>query len=230
MQQTILIVDDEKDILELLKYNLEKEGYRIATATNGKKALEATAKKIDLVLLDVMMPEMDGLEVCRKLRSNPSTADIPVVFLTARDSDVDEVVGLELGADDYIKKPIKVRTLIARIKRTLKRSIQGRVNADAGAISIGGLEVLPENYIVRVDGREIPFPRKEFQVLLFLVQHPDRIVKRETLLNEIWGHGVYVIDRTVDVHIRKIREKLGKHAQLIDTVKGVGYRFKKNLA
>ena len=230
MQQTILIVDDEEDILELLKYNLEKEGYRTLTATNGKKAIEATKKKVDLVLLDVMMPEMDGLEVCKTLRSNAETSDIPVVFLTARDSEVDEVVGLELGADDYITKPVKVRTLIARIKRILRRRAPKTEKISVGSIVVGELEILPENYIVRIAGREVPFPKKEFQVLLFLVQHPDRIVKRETLLNEIWGRDVYVIDRTIDVHIRKIREKLGKHAQLIDTVKGVGYRFKKDLA
>ena len=230
MQETILIVDDEEDILELLKYNLEKEGYRTLTATNGKKALAATKKKVDLVILDVMMPEMDGLEVCRILRNNAETSDVPVVFLTARDSEVDEVVGLELGADDYIKKPVKVRTLIARIKRILRRRAPGSARMSLSSIVVGELEILPENYIVRIAGREVPFPRKEFQVLLFLVQHPDRIVKRETLLNEIWGHGVYVIDRTVDVHIRKIREKLGKHAQLIDTVKGVGYRLKRDLA
>jgi len=229
MQQTILVVDDEEDILELLKYNLEKEGYRALTARNGKKAIEVAQKNVDLIILDVMMPEMDGLEVCKTLRSNAETEDIPVVFLTARDSEVDEVVGLELGADDYITKPVRVRTLIARIKRILRRRTHEAEKPSGGSIFIGEIEILPENYIVRIAGREIPFPRKEFQVLLFLVRHPDRVVKRETLLNEIWGRDVYVIDRTVDVHIRKIREKLGKHAQLIDTVKGVGYRFKKDL-
>ena len=229
MQQTILIADDEQDILELLKYNLEKEGYHTLTASNGRKAIEAARKGVDLVLLDVMMPEMDGLEVCKILRSRAETAEIPIVFLTARDSEVDEVVGLELGADDYITKPVRVRTLIARIKRTLRRRAPDAERQSAESIIVGELEILPQNYIVRISGREVPFPRKEFQVLLFLVRHPDRVVKRETLLNEIWGTDVYVIDRTVDVHIRKIREKLGKHAELIDTVKGVGYRFKKEL-
>lgn len=230
MQQTILVVDDEEDILELLKYNLEKEGYSILAARNGKKALEMVRKNIDLVILDIMMPELDGLDVCREIRKNPGTSHLPVVFLTAKDSEVDEVVGLELGAEDYITKPVKVRTLLARVRRILRSTTtrSGREPTSA-TISIGDIQIFPESYVVRIGAREIPFPRKEFEVLLFLARHPDRVVRRETLLNEIWGSDVYVIDRTIDVHIRKIREKLGDRAQLIDTVKGVGYRLKKDL-
>jgi two-component system alkaline phosphatase synthesis response regulator PhoP len=227
MTPTVLLVDDEKDILELLKYNLRKEGMHAITASNGKEAMSLMSSKPDLVVLDVMMPEMDGWDVCKAIRKNPDTAAIPIIFLTAKDDEIDEVVGLELGADDYITKPVKVRTFIARVKKVLQRkSVQP---AETGTIQIGELEVMPENYRVRVAGKDIPLPRKEFEVLLFLVRHPDRVIKRETLLNEIWGQDVYVVDRTIDVHIRKIREKLGKLAHLIETVKGVGYRFKKEL-
>lgn len=228
MPATILIVDDEKDILELLKYNLEKEGYKVLTAHNGKEALAVANQIPNLIVLDVMMPEIDGWEVCKTLRSKPETADIPIIFLTARDSDIDEVVGLELGAEDYITKPVKVRTFLARIKRTLKSSKSGKTST-TGVIKVGELEIYPENYIVKFKGKEISLPKKEFEVLLFLVRHPDRVIKRETLLNEIWGRDVYVVDRTVDVHIRKIREKLGDFATYIETVKGVGYRFKKDV-
>jgi len=230
MSLTVLLVDDEKDILELLKYNLQKEGLQTLTASNGKEALILAAKKPNLVVLDIMMPEMDGWEVCKALRQNPATAQIPIIFLTAKDDEIDEVVGLELGADDYITKPVKVRTFLARVKRVL-RSASGEEGArdPSGSIKIGDLEVLPENYIVRIHGKELSLPRKEFEVLLFLIRHPDRVIKRETLLNEIWGRDVYVIDRTIDVHIRKIREKLGDQAFRIETVKGVGYRFKKEL-
>ena len=229
MPATILIVDDEKDILELLKYNLEKEGYKVLTASNGTEALSAAHQHPQLIVLDVMMPEMDGWEVCKTLRNKLETADIPVIFLTAKDSDIDEVVGLELGADDYITKPVKVRTFLARVKRTLRGSQSISKNSSSGVIRIGELEIFPENYIVKFQGMEISVPKKEFEVLLFLVRHPDRVIKRETLLNEIWGRDVYVVDRTVDVHIRKIREKLGDFASYIETVKGVGYRFKKDM-
>ncbi|HEX9614382.1 MAG TPA: response regulator transcription factor [Bacteroidota bacterium] len=230
MNSTVLLVDDEKDILELLKYNLQKEGFRTLTASNGKEALALASRKPDLVVLDVMMPQMDGWEVCKSLRQNPVTARIPIIFLTAKDDEIDEVVGLELGADDYITKPVRIRTFLARVKRVLRSTSAKETQTDPSAtIRIGDLEVLPENYIVRLKDKDVPFPRKEFEVLLFLVRHPDRVIKRETLLNEIWGRDVYVVDRTIDVHIRKIREKLGGMAHLVETVKGVGYRFKKEL-
>ena len=228
MPPTVLVVDDEKDILELLKYNLQKEGYTVLTARNGTEALAKAGTGVDLVVLDVMMPEMDGWEVCRALRREQSTATIPVVFLTAKDSEVDEVVGLELGADDYITKPVRVRTFLARIKRALRGTRQDGTRDIPSILRIGGLEIHPENYVVRVGGRETTLPKKEFEVLLFLARHPDRVVTREVLLNEVWGRDVYVVDRTVDVHIRKIREKLGALANMIETVKGVGYRFRRD--
>jgi two-component system alkaline phosphatase synthesis response regulator PhoP len=226
---TILVVDDEKDILELLKYNLEKEGYKVLTARNGKEALNLVTHHPHLVVLDIMMPEMDGWEVCKAIRRDPKTASLPVIFLTARDSEVDEVVGLELGADDYVTKPVKVRTLIARIKKILRNQHGSSESTSHDVLTIGDLEIHADNYVVKIKDTEVALPKKEFEVLLFLARHPDRVIKRETLLNEIWGEDVYVVDRTVDVHIRKIREKLEGYAAHIETVKGVGYRFKKEL-
>lgn len=228
MHSKILVVDDEKDILELLKYNLEKEGFTVLTATNGRQALKLLTQNLTLMILDVMMPEMDGWEVCKAVRKDPKYSSLPVIFLTARDTEVDEVVGLELGADDYITKPVKVRTLIARVKKVLRGKENHAQAQTPGSVKIGEMEIFTENYIVKIGQKEISLPKKEFEVLLFLARHPNRVIKRETLLNEIWGHDVYVIDRTVDVHIRKIREKLGGFADNIETVKGVGYRFKKD--
>lgn len=227
MPSTILVVDDEKDILELLQYNLEKEGYSVLTANNGTSALKLVSRKPDLVVLDVMMPEIDGWEVCRSIRKNPSTAMIPIILLTAKDSEIDEVVGLELGADDYIKKPVKLRTFIARVKRALRVPTAIGKGEGSDILQFGDLEIHLSNYVVRIRTQEVHFPKKEFEVLVFMVRHPERVITRETLLNQVWGQDVYVVDRTVDVHIRKIREKLGSYAHLIETVKGVGYRFKR---
>ncbi len=228
MSSTILVVDDEADILELLKYNLEKDGYRVLTARDGKEALKCVKQLPDLVVLDIMMPEPDGWEVCKAIRKNPTTSKTPIVFLTARDSEIDEVVGLELGAVDYITKPVRVRTFLARVKRALKLREEGEEQDGSEVLKIGELEIQMNNYVVTIGKREIHLPKKEFEVLLFLARHPERVVSRQTLLNEIWGHDVYVVDRTIDVHVRKIREKLGQHAQHIVTVKGVGYRFRKD--
>ena len=229
MVSTILVVDDEKDILELLKYNLEKEGYKVLTAHNGKEALRVVKHHPDLVVLDIMMPELDGWEVCKAIRKDSSISDIPIIFLTARDSEVDEVVGLELGANDYVVKPVKVRTFLARVKRTLKHHEGDRATSVSDILRIGDLEIQIENYVIRIRNKEIHLPKKEFEVLLFLARHPDRVLSRQTLLDEIWGHDVYVVDRTIDVHVRKIREKLGSLADHVETVKGVGYRFRMEL-
>ena len=225
--RTILVVDDEKDIVDLLRYNLSKEGYSVLTAVDGKQALEQAQRDPDVILLDVMMPGYDGWDVMKRLKRNEHTARIPVIFLTAKGSEVDEVVGLELGAEDYIVKPIRIATLIARIKAVLrKKEDVAEAGLETTAIRIGAIEILPTKHIVRVSGKEIFFPRKEFQILLFLASHRENVVNRETLLNAIWGSEVYVVDRSVDVHIRKIREKLGKHAEYIETIKGVGYRMR----
>ncbi len=228
MAKTILVVDDEKDIVDLLKYNLEKEGFAVLTAPNGKKALEQAAKKPDLILLDVMMPEMNGYDVVKELKKNKKTESIPVVFLTAKGSETDEIVGLELGADDYIVKPISVGKILARLRTIFRRQEQ---EARSGSqpldlIRLEELEINVSNYSVKIAGKGVAFPRKEFETLVYLARNRGRVITRESLLNAVWGQNVFVVDRTIDVHIRKIREKLGKYADYIETVKGVGYRFK----
>ncbi|MEW6510718.1 MAG: response regulator transcription factor [Bacteroidota bacterium] len=227
MKKRILVVDDERDIVDLLRYNLGREGYDVVTAYDGQEALRRAADPPDLVLLDVLMPVMDGFETCKQLKANPRTASVPVLFLTASASEVDEVLGLELGADDYIQKPISPRKLLARVKTALRRSARGgEVSTDLPLIRAGGLEINRSNFTVRIDGKEVFFPRKEFEVLSLLASHPGRVFTRERLLHAIWGSDVVVVDRTIDVHIRKIREKLGDAAAMIETIKGVGYRFK----
>ncbi len=224
--KTILVVDDEQDIIDLIKYNLQKEGYQVLAARNGKHALEQARHQPHVILLDVMMPELDGWEVLKELKKHPKTASIPVVFLTAKGTDIDEVLGLELGADDYIIKPISIPKLIARIKNVLRKHEQREpVPATQQSVMVGEIEISRSQHRVKVGGKEIFFPKKEFEVLTYLATHPDQVVNRETLLNTIWGSDVRVVDRTVDVHIRKIREKLGKHADYIETIKGIGYRF-----
>lgn len=228
MKQKILIADDERDIIDFLKYNLEKEGFDVLAAKNGTEALALAKKNPDLILLDIMMPEMDGLEVVRNLKKNTGTAKIPVIFLTAKSAELDEVVGLELGADDYITKPISIPKLLARVKLTLrkKKSSDHEETNGSGILHHGVIEINRSQYKVFIDKKEIFFPKKEFEVLTFLVKNAGKVVTRETLLSQIWGSDVYVIDRTIDVHIRKIREKLGSNSDYIDTIKGVGYRMK----
>jgi len=228
MKQKILIADDERDIIDFLKYNLEKEGFDVLTAKNGTEAVAQAKKNPSLILLDVMMPEMDGLDVVRTLKKNSATAKIPVIFLTARGSEVDEVVGLELGADDYIIKPISIPKLMARIKLTLRKKSSSKEEngTDTEILRHGIIEINRSHYKVYINKKETFFPKKEFEVLTFLVRNAGKVVTRETLLSQIWGSNVYVIDRTIDVHIRKIREKLGTNADYIDTIKGVGYRLK----
>lgn len=225
--KTILVVDDEKDIIDLLKYNLQKEGYTVQTAQNGKRALEQAQKRPDLIVLDVMMPEMDGWEVCRELKRRDLTSSIPIIFLTAKGTEVDEVVGLELGADDYIVKPISIRKLVARIKTVLRRHepVEAKTGRPPDLIRVEQLEINVQNYKVKLGKEDISFPKKEFATLVYLVRHRGSVVTREALLNAVWGEDVVVVERTVDVHIRKIREKLGKYGDYIETIKGVGYRF-----
>jgi len=225
MQKTILVVDDEKDIVEMLKYNLEKEGYKVITAQDGKQALEQAKRSVDLILLDIMMPAMNGLDVLRELKRNEKTEFVPVLFLTAKGSEVDEVIGLELGAEDYIVKPISLKKLLARVRTVIRRGNMSETGKDPSSLlRIDELVINVPNYTVKAGSKDLVLPKKEFETLVYLVRHRGRVISREVLLNAIWGEGVFVVDRTVDVHIRKIREKLGKHADLIETVKGVGYR------
>ncbi len=225
MIKKILVVDDEKDIVDLLKYNLTKEGYQVLTAYDGKRAVELSKHQPDLILLDIMLPEIDGFDVIKIIRKQKFTENLPVIFLTAKGSEVDEIVGLELGADDYIVKPVSIPKLLARIKLVLKRFEDKKISPRE-EIQIGAIVINQTKHIVKVNNKEVFFPKKEFEVLLYLIQQAGRVVNRETLLNTIWGSDVYVLERTVDVHIRKIREKLGKYGDYIETIKGVGYRLK----
>ncbi len=225
----ILLVDDEVDILEFLKYNLEQDNFEVLVSTNGKDALKQISQNPDLIVLDIMMPEMDGFELYQQIKKNKVYQDIPIIFLTAKSGETDEIKGLDLGASDYIQKPISPKKLIARIKSNLRKIAQtDKKTEESKELIIGPLVINVEKFVVKVDNKEKFFPRKEFQLLHFLAQNPGKVINRDTLLKEIWGNDVYVIDRTIDVHIRKIREKLGKHSELIETIKGVGYRFKHN--
>ena len=218
----ILVVDDDKDILELLKYNLEKEGYQIKTASDGIAAVEVADRFIpDVVLLDIMMPGQDGVETCRLLRLNPKLADTHIIFLTARSEEYSEVAAFEVGADDYISKPIKPRALLSRIKALFKKV--HKKNNIKPVIEMGNLIIDRSSYLVKQEGKEIALPKKEFELLYFLAQNPNQVFDRDELLNKVWGTDVYVLARTVDVHVRKIREKIGE--TYISTVKGVGYKF-----
>jgi two-component system, OmpR family, alkaline phosphatase synthesis response regulator PhoP len=227
MPKKILVVDDEKDIVEMLKYNLQKEGYKVISAHNGKEALERAQQRPDLILLDIMMPVMDGLQTLKALKQKKETESIPVIFLTAKGAETDEIVGLEIGAEDYIVKPISVGKILARVRAVFRR-IEHPHPADLGpeVLTIDEVHINVPNYSVSVSNKEVPFPKKEFETLVYLVRNRGRVITRQSLLDAIWGENVYVVDRTVDVHIRKIREKLGKYGDHIETVKGVGYRFR----
>jgi two-component system alkaline phosphatase synthesis response regulator PhoP len=217
----ILIVDDELDILEFLSYNLKKEGYQVFTASGGDEAISIAKKELPhLVLLDVMMPGLDGIEVCRELRAAPGMDDVIIAFLTARSEDYSHIAGFDAGADDYINKPIKPRVLISRIKALLRRYPAGKEDE---AIDLGGLKIDRESYLVIKEGKEINLPRKEFELISLLASKPGKVFAREEILNRVWGDEVIVGDRTIDVHIRKLREKIGE--DFIKTVKGVGYKF-----
>jgi two-component system alkaline phosphatase synthesis response regulator PhoP len=220
--QKVLVVDDEEPILELLKYNLEKQGYDVRTAIDGQVAVD-TARKFhpDLVLLDIMMPKMDGVEACRQIRAIPELANTFIVFLTARSEEYSEVAAFDVGADDYITKPIKPRALMSRISALFRRD--SKKKGSSNQIKIGELLIDRTSYTIKLKGREISLPKKEFELLFFLAQNPNKVFSRDDLLQNIWGSDVYVLARTVDVHIRKVREKIGD--DYITTVKGVGYKF-----
>jgi two-component system alkaline phosphatase synthesis response regulator PhoP len=227
MKKKILLVDDEKDIVEMLQYNLEQEGFEVITAYDGLEALTKVNERPDLIVLDIMMPKLDGFEVFRKIRAKNEYHLIPILFLTAKSNETDEIMGLDLGADDYIQKPISPKLLVARIKNNL-RKLEPEQNGKSlpDYINIGPVKIDRLKYVVNLDGEEKIFPRKEFELLYFLANNPNRVFGREVLLREIWGADVFVVDRTVDVHIRKIREKLDKYADIIETIKGVGYKFR----
>jgi two-component system, OmpR family, alkaline phosphatase synthesis response regulator PhoP len=221
----VLVVDDEESIVELLKYNLEKSGYEVRVAYDGAQAIEISKKFLpDLVLLDIMMPKMDGVETCRMLRSVTELQKTFIIFLTARAEEYSEVAAFDVGADDYITKPIKPRALMSRINALFRRDTKKISQVDL--IKIGDLVIDRSSYTIKLDNREINLPKKEFELLYFLALNPNKVFSREDLLQNIWGSDVYVLARTVDVHIRKVREKIGE--DYITTVKGVGYKFSLN--
>jgi len=220
--KTILIVDDEEDIIEFLKYNLEKESYNVLTASNGSQALElAIEHQPHLIILDVMMPVMDGIEACRKMRQASNLNQTLIVFLTAREEDYMQIDGLEAGGDDYINKPVRPRVLVSKINAMLRRFPNDQEQNEE--IIIGDLTINKENYTLIKAGKMLNLPRKEFELLYKLISKPGKVFSRVELLNSIWGEDIYVTDRTIDVHIRKLREKVGE--TIIKTVKGVGYKF-----
>lgn len=221
---TILLVDDEEDILDFVGYNLRKEGYHVVTTSNGKDALESVKKNIPhLILLDLMMPEMDGMETCKELKKNPLLNDTLIVFFTARNEDFTQIMGLDAGADDYITKPIKPSVLLSKISALLRRH-PSLSAADTGkTYQAGNLTIDLDKYMVYAEGQEIQLARKEFELLNLLASKPDKVFTREDILSRVWTDEVVVGERTIDVHIRKIREKTGTNH--IKTLKGIGYKF-----
>ena len=226
MKTKILIVDDEDDILELLKYNLEKENYTVITAKNGFEALQKIELKPNLIILDLMMPIIDGLETLKKIKEKDEYKDIPVIFLTAKTSESSEIAGLNSGASDFLLKPVSINKLLARIKAHLRRYTEKESISSTSIIEIEGLKIDPEKYIVTINSQPVEFSKTEFLILLLLASKRGRVFKRSNILDQVWGDNVYVTERTVDVHLLKIRKKLGEYAYLIETVKGIGYRFK----
>jgi len=219
---TILIVDDEEDILEFLEYNLKKEEFEVYTASSGRKAIDIAQKvNPDLIILDVMMPDLDGIETCKELRDLPNLKNTLIAFLTARNEDYSQIAGFDAGADDYINKPIKPRVLVSRIKALLRRN--NPLNQNQVFETESGLKIDRNKYIIELDGKEITLPKKEFELLALLASKPGHVFTRDNILSSVWGAQVVVGDRTIDVHIRKLREKIGDKS--IKTVKGVGYKF-----
>ena len=222
-KQKILIVDDEPDILELIEYNLKKEGYQVYLASNGQDGINV-AKKVqpDLIILDIMMPKMDGIEACRLMRAIPEFKNTFMVFLTARSEEYSEIAGFNVGADDYIAKPIKPRALVSRINAILRRNASSEDISD-NKLEIGDLVIDRESYLVYQGGEKVVLAKKEFELLYLLASKPGKVYTREAILKNIWEDSVVVTNRTIDVHIRKLREKLGEN--YVSTVKGVGYKF-----
>lgn len=218
----ILIVDDEEDILEFLEYNLKKEDFDVHVASSGRKAIDIAQRvSPDLIILDVMMPELDGIETCKELRDLPNMKNTLIAFLTARNEDYSQIAGFDAGADDYINKPIKPRVLVSRIKALLRR--HNPINQNQVFETDSGLKIDRNKYVIELSGKELTLPKKEFELLALLASKPGHVFTRDFILSSVWGDQVVVGDRTIDVHIRKLREKIGDTA--IKTVKGVGYKF-----
>jgi len=227
VQPRIVIIEDEKDIVDLVRYNFRKQGFEVEGFLRGKEGLEHLRRKsADLVMLDILLPDMDGVEICRRLRSDERLKDVPVIFLTAKGEEIDRVLGLEIGADDYVVKPFSPRELVARVRAVLRR--QARPVEKREVIEVGGLRLDSRTQEVVVGSRPVELSTLEFKLLHFLASNPRRIFSRDRLLDEVWGHDRFVTPRTVDVHIRRLRQKIeirAGHPQYIQTVRGSGYRF-----
>jgi len=224
LKKSILVIDDEKDIQKLLQYNLEKEGYQVFSAKTGEEGLElANVKMPDLIILDLMLPGVDGLEVCKLLRTGKDTKHTPILMLTAKSSEIDQVVGLELGASDYIAKPFSVKVLLARLKNIFRSHEPEK--PESSVLKAGGIVLDKERQNVHVKGKSVALTRLEFRILAFLMENRGKVYSREQLLNGAWGGEAFVVDRTVDVHVKSIRKKLGKSRNVIETVRGSGYRI-----
>jgi phosphate regulon transcriptional regulator PhoB len=227
VRQRVVIIEDEKDIVDLIRYNFRKEGFEVESFLRGKEGLEYLRRKpADLVLLDILLPDLDGVEICKRLRADDRLKSIPVIFLTAKGEEIDRVVGLEIGADDYVVKPFSPRELIARVKAVLRR--QTRAAEKSEAIEAGGFRLDSRTHEVRVGSRPVELSTLEFKLLHFLASNPRRIFSRDRLLDEVWGRDRFVTPRTVDVHIRRLREKIEAQAskpRYLQTVRGAGYRF-----
>ena len=225
-REKILVVEDEADLREVLAYNLTRDGYRVVTAENGAEGLRKARKEApDLVLLDLMLPDLDGVEVCRRLKKDPLTATLPIIMVTAKSEEADVVLGLGVGADDYVPKPFSPRTLLARVKAVLRRGPQREEAELARRIVRGPLTIDADRHEARLEGELVRFTATEFRLLHFLALHPGRVFTRDQLMRRVMGEDVILVDRNVDVHVRAVRAKLGVQRELLETVRGVGYRF-----
>ena len=221
----ILVVDDEQDLCEILKFNLETEGYEVETASSAEEALTLDLPTFDLMLLDVMMGEMSGFALARKLKAEESTKDIPIIFLTARDTENDTVTGFNLGADDYISKPFSIREVMVRVRAVLRRTADAQGQPQPSVMKYQGLELNLDNKTVSIDGEQVPFTKTEFELLRTLLEEKGRVFSRQELINRIWPQDVLVLDRTVDVNITRLRKKIGRYSKCIITRLGFGYFF-----
>lgn len=221
----ILVVDDEQDLCEILKFNLETEGYEVETAGSAEEALTLDLTSFDLLLLDVMMGEMSGFALARKLKSEESTKDIPIIFLTARDTENDTVTGFNLGADDYISKPFSIREVLVRVRAVLRRTADSQGQSQPSVLKYQGLELNLDNKTVSIDGEQVPFTKTEFELLRTLLEEKGRVFSRQELINRIWPQDVLVLDRTVDINITRLRKKIGRFSKCIITRLGFGYFF-----
>ena len=227
MKKKIYVIDDEEDLRDILKVNLSKEGYDISTFPSAEKALDSLGKNIpDLIVLDIMMQGMDGYEFCKNIRSSDEYKSIPIIFLSAKSEEFDKVLGLELGGDDYITKPFGIKELTSRVKAIFRRTENIKENIPEAVFKYEGIELFPDKYSLKVDGKNVKVTKTEFNLLYLFLKHPGKVFTRDNIINSVKGEDIYVIDRTIDVHIMNLRKKLGKYKDLISTFSGVGYGLK----